>query len=170
MLWPVLIIKLTVKGKVGSCLNVSVWIQTKWHFLKYQGLKAVKSNAKVSDYFSNLCPTCGNLPPRFNCSHCLAESNKSAPRNKFYMCFTKPHFLISHHLPDSFLAHSSGSPWATSATFVSQDQTCPRHWASPFLNLHLQAITKSLLFLTPEILKVHHLLPAMEMADACWHH
>lgn len=170
MLWPVFIIKLTVKGKVGSCLNISVWIQTKWHFLKYQGANAAKSNAKVSDYFSNLCPSQGSLPPWFICSHCLAQSNKSAPRNKFYMSYTKSHFLISHCLPDSFLAHSSGPPWATSATFVSQDWTWAWHSVPPFLNLHLQVITKSLLFLTPEVLKVQHLLPAMEREDAFWHH
>lgn len=70
---------------------------------------------------------------------CLPD-NKSAPRNKFYICFTKPHFSISHCLPDS-----SGSPWATSATFVSQDRTWPWHSAPLFLNLHLQAITQSVI-------------------------
>lgn len=71
-----------------------------------------------------------------------------------------PHFLISHRLPDS-----SESPWATSALFVSQDEP-DWHSALPFLNFHLQAISKPLFLLTPGILKVQHVLPEMETADA----
>lgn len=122
MLWPVLIIKLTVKGKVGSCLNISVGIQTKWHFLKYQHSNAVESNAKVSDYyFSNLCPAWGRLLPWFNCSHWLSCWQF------LQFCFTKPHFLISwlfcvtlgHHchlcLSGSNLALAFSSPFSESS-------------------------------------------------------
>lgn len=165
MLWPVFVIKLTVKGKVGSCLNISVWIQTKLSGFEVPGFKCCEKQCK-SFWLLLLKSLPGEachldlvaLPD------CLAD-NESAPRNKSYICFTKPHFFISPCLSDS-----SGSPWATSATFVSQDWTWPWHSAPRFLNLHLQAITKYLSFLTPAILKVQHLLPAMGRADAFWHH
>lgn len=164
MLWPVLIIKLPVKGKVGSCLNISVWIQTKWKIFKYQGSNALKSSAKVFDYFSDLCSAWGSLPPWFNCCHCLSVwkwCNKEHILDLFhkttFLNFSLPAWLFWVTL--GYLCPLCVSGW-----------TQPWHSAPPFLNLHLQAITKPLLLLTPEILRVQHLVPEMETADAVWHH
>lgn len=80
--------------------------------------------------------------------------------------FHPTRFLNFHCLPAFF----SWLFWDTSTTFVSQDEVWPWHSASPFLNLHVQATTKSLFFLTPKIFKLQYLLPVMEMADAFWRH
>lgn len=119
MLWPVLIIKLPVKGKVGSCLNISVWIQTKWQFLGtrvqmlWKAAQKFLTTSQISAQPGEVCHL-----DLINLTDCLAEND--ATRNKFKACFTKPHFLISHCLPDS-----SGSPWAISALFFSQDEPGP---------------------------------------------